>query len=435
MVAEIKIAIKKITPDFFVNAYHFALVFLGAMFYGFPSRKIKVIGVTGTNGKSTVVEMVGAIFKEAGYRVASSSSIKFEVADKIKPNFLKMTMPGRFAIQRFLKQAADAGCHYVILEVTSEGIKQHRHRFIDFKAAVLTNVTPEHIEAHKGFENYRRTKERLFEAAKAVHIINIEDENAKYFLAYRAEKKICYSLKNSSTNSKEKKCETLKTTDVIISHNSSSFRVNETTFNINLLGEFNIDNAMAAISTAKAFGINLETCKKALEKIKGIPGRMEKVLDEPRVFVDYAFTPNALEKVYGTLEKNFGSEGIKMICVLGACGGGRDRWKRPVLGKIAAKHCDRIILTNEDPYDEDPNKIVSEIKKGIIESNYPAADLEIEMDRKEAIKKSLTGAKNQDIVILTGKGCEPWICLERGKKIPWDEKKTVLEEFNKLKGD
>ena len=391
---------RKITPSFLLSFYHFGLSFLGALFYCFPSRKIKIIGVTGTNGKTTVVNMAAKILEEAGYEVASLSSIKFKIGGEETPNALKMTMPGRFKIQRFLRQAVNCGCQYAVLEVTSEGILQYRHKFIDFEAAVFTSLSPEHIERHGSFENYRRAKGKLFESAKKIHIINIDDENADYFLQFPAEKKYTYGL------------------------NQGDIKNNNVQFNLKLLGEFNIYNALAAACIGMSQGVSLETCKKVIESIEGIPGRMELVIREPfKVFVDYAFTPNALEKVYETLKPKNG----KMLCVLGSCGGGRDKWKRPVLGKIAAKHCDKVIITNEDPYDENPMTIIEQVAAGV--GNGARKTL----DRREAIGEALKFAQAGDVVIITGKGCEPWICVKGGKKNPWDDRRVAKEEFNKLK--
>jgi len=400
--------IKKFIPSSLLDCYHFLLAFLGALIYRFPSEKLKVIGVTGTNGKSTVVEMISKILEEAGYKVASLSSIKFKIGKKEWPNTLKMTMPGRLKLQKFLRQAVNANCQYVVLEVTSEGIKQHRHRFIDFNVAVFTNLTPEHIESHGSFENYRQAKEKLFKTTKNIHIINIEDENSEYFLNFPAKDKITYGLKKGNIN------------------------LENTNLKIKLPGEFNLYNALAAISVGLSQGISLETCKSVLEKIEKIPGRMEEVISQPfKVFVDYAFTPNALEKVYQTIRNNFNPK--KMICVLGACGGGRDKWKRPVLGELAAKYCQEIIVTNEDPYDEDPYQILSMIKSGISKSQFPITNFYEILDRREAIRKALELARSNDVVIITGKGCEPWICVEKGKKIPWDDREVTREEFRKLK--
>jgi UDP-N-acetylmuramoyl-L-alanyl-D-glutamate--2,6-diaminopimelate ligase len=394
--------IKKILPKSLISIYHFILAFLGALIYAFPSKKITLIGVTGTNGKTTTTEMIAEIFEKAGKKIALLNSIRFKIGEKEEINKLRMTMPGRFFIQRFLKKAKKEGCEYAIIEVTSEGIKQHRHRFLDFKVAVFTNLAPEHIEAHGSFEKYREAKLKLFEATKEIHVINIEDKNADYFLKIPVKKKITFGLKTGDFN--------LKNTDI----------------KIQIPGEFNLYNALAAFSVAKTLGIKEEIIKEALKEFKGVPGRMEEVISKPfKVIVDYAFTPNALEKVYQTLASKLGNKNSQLICILGAAGGGRDKWKRPVLGELAAKYCNEVIVTNEDPYDEDPWQIIEEVAKG---TNGKARKI---LDRREAIKEALKLTKEGDIVIITGKGAEPSI-VEKGKKIPWDDRKVVKEEFEKL---
>ncbi len=391
--------IKKFIPAFLIDWYHWVLPAIGAALYRFPSRKMKIIGVTGTNGKSTVVILATKILEEAGYKIASLSSIKFKIGNKEWPNTLKMTMPGRFKLQRFLRQALNAGCRCVVLEATSEGILQHRHKFIDFDIAVFTNLTPEHIEAHGNFENYRAAKGKLFRATKGIHIINLDDENAEYFLEFSAKKKYTYGLNQGNINNKNLKLD------------------------LKLIGDFNIYNALAAICVGVSQGVDLKAGKRAVEKTEGIPGRMEEVISEPfKVFVDYAFTSNALEKVYRTLKP----ENRKMICVLGSCGGGRDKWKRPELGKLAAKYCDEIIVTNEDPYDENPMEIIEQVVAG---TNGKAKKI---LDRREAIREALKLTQTGDTIVITGKGCEPWICVAGGKKIPWDDREIVKEEFKKL---
>jgi len=401
----LKSLIKKIIPDFLLSSYHYFLSWIGAFLYWFPSKKLIVIGVTGTSGKSTVVELCADIFQEAfqqsqgkQFKVASLSSIKFKIGDKEWENKLKMTMPGRMKIQRFLRQAVKADCKYAILEVTSEGIKQFRHKFIDFDVAVLTNLSPEHIEAHGGFEKYREAKAKLFQQTKKIHIINLDDANAEYFWKIPAEKKIGYRIDD---------------TKILPS-------------NLNLLGKFNLYNAITASKIAMSQGISLETCKRALEKVKGIPGRMEIVIKKQfTVIIDYAHTPQSLKKVYEILRNSkFQIPNSKMICVLGACGGGRDKWKRPVLGKIAAQYCQEIIVTNEDPYDEDPMEIIEQV----------AGDTNAKkiLDRKQAIGQALKLARPGDIVIITGKGSEPWICVKGGKKIPWSDRQIALDFLRKL---
>ena len=412
--------IKKFLPPFLINWYHWLLAFFGAFLYRFPSKKLRVIGITGTNGKTTVVNLVTAIFETAGFQVASTSSISFKIGKKEWPNTLRMTMLGGFQLQRFLRQAVTSGCQYAVLEITSEGIKQYRHKFIDFGVAVLTNLTPEHIEAHGGFENYKKAKGKLFQATKGIHVINLDDEHAKYFLQFPANEKYKYSLKSEVKNRKF-----IKATETLVSAKGINFKVNNIQFNMKLLGGFNIYNALAAICVGLSQDISLKSCKTALEKIEGLPGRMEEVISEPfKVIVDYAFTPNALEKVYRTIRNNFNPK--RMLCVLGSCGGGRDKWKRPVLGQLAAKYCDDVIVTNEDPYDEDPMEIINQIAGGV------GSKAKKILDRRGAIREALKLAYPLDVVIITGKGCEPCICMAKGKRIPWDDREVVREEFKKL---
>jgi UDP-N-acetylmuramoyl-L-alanyl-D-glutamate--2,6-diaminopimelate ligase len=285
----------------------------------------------------------------------------------------------------------------------------------------FTNLTPEHIEAHGSFEKYKEAKGKLFEATKKIHILNLDDNNIEYFWRFPAEFKIGYGI-----NLKQdfKVSEIIKAENTMASEKGIEFKVKDQNFKINLLGFFNIYNCLTAIAIAKSQNISLEICKKALEKVAGIPGRMEEVISIPfKVFVDYAFTPNALEKVYQTLKNNFKPK--KLICVLGAAGGGRDKWKRPVLGKLADDNCDEIIVTNEDPYDENPMEIINQVAQGATDKAKKI------LDRREAIRNALKTASEGDIVIITGKGCETCVA-EKGKKTPWDDRRVVREEFKNI---
>jgi UDP-N-acetylmuramoyl-L-alanyl-D-glutamate--2,6-diaminopimelate ligase len=413
--------IKKILPSFLFDYYHKAMPFLGALIYGFPSKKIKVIGVTGTNGKTTTVNMISAVLEEAGYQTAFLSSIKFQIKKEEKPNLFKMTMPGRLEIQKFLKQAVDAGCEYVILEVSSEGLKQSRHLFVDFETAVFTNLSPEHIESHKGFDNYKKAKGLLFKKTSKTHIINIDDKHQEYFTSFDSQKKWGYGLKDNDSFKGQK----VKAFNVLNNSDGIVFQVENETFNLKLLGDFNVYNALAAICVGLSYGVSLETSKKALESFKTVPGRMEQVISDPfNVIVDYAVTPDALEKLYQTIKKAF-PQG-KIIAVLGSCGGGRDKWKRPILGQIASEYCSRVFVTNEDPYDEDPMEIIEQVAE-------KAGDKAVKiLDRREAIRKALQSAEKNDTVVVTGKGCEPWMCVAGGKKIPWDDCETIKQEIEKI---
>ncbi len=398
------------------------MALLGAVIFGFPgkSKKIKIIGVTGTSGKSTTVDFITRILEESGQKTASVSSIRFKIGEKEWKNELKMTMPGRFKLQKFLKQAKKSGCKYAVLEVTSQGIKQYRHKFINFKTAVFINLSPEHIESHGGFENYRKAKLKLFKVAKNTHIVNLDDSNSEHFLKTIAEEKWGYGFKGIDLRLPDSNLKTVFADNILESDNGLKFSVENMEFNLNFLGRFNIYNALAAICVGLSEGISLTLCKTALEKAKGIAGRMEIVVEKPfTVIVDYAHTPEQLEAVYKSLQEK------PLICVLGSCGGGRDKWKRPVLGRIAKDYCKEVIITNEDPYDEDPMKIIEDVAEG---ADGKAQKI---LDRREAIRTALKLATAYDTVVITGKGSEPWMCIKNGKKIPWDDCQIVREELIK----
>ena len=254
--------------------YHRGLAFTGALIYGFPSRGMKVVGITGTSGKTTTTELLYEIFTHAGFKSASLTTLRFKIGEQTELNMLKMTMPGRFKTQKLLREASKKGVKYVFLEVTSEGIKQSRHKFIKFYAAIFTNLSEEHLESHGGFENYRRAKLELFKVAP-IHILNGDDPSFMFFNRLRAKKKVVYKMAEYPRDLESK-----------------------------LPGEFNKNNILAAVTFAKEEGISWETIKEGVVKFTGLPGRMEAIpAPQFTVWVDYAFLPQALEKVYETLKK------------------------------------------------------------------------------------------------------------------------------------
>lgn len=414
--------VEKAIPKSLLGLYHYKLALISAFWYGFPSRKITVIGVTGTMGKSTTIILAGKILEETDAKVAWFTSATIKVGDEEYLNPYHMTMPGRFIIQRFLKEAVMAGCKFVILEVTSEGIKQFRHKFINFDTAVFTNLRPEHIEAHGSFENYRFCKGKLFQATKKNHILNMDNENIEYFLQFPAEKKLGFSTKIKKPN-------TVFADNPQELKDGTRFSIDNIDFNLKLLGKFNIYNALAAICIGISQGVSSENCKKALEKITTMPGRMEVVIKKPfKVIVDLAHTPDSYEEVFKSVKA---IPHNKIISVFGSAGGGRDKWKRPVLGKIAAQFSDFIVLCNEDPYDENPDEILSEIESGVTSTGLKKSNLYRILDRRAAIKKGLEIAKENDIVLILGKGTEQLMFLPEGK-IHWDDRRIVKEEFKKV---
>ncbi len=419
---------------FFQPAYHVLLALIAAVRHGFPSRKLIVIGVTGTNGKSTTVAILHELLRASGHRVGSLSSLRFRVNDEEKINAWKMTMPGRGFTQKFLADCVREKCEYAILEVTSEGIRQFRHAFINFDCAVFTNLTPEHIESHGSFEAYRAAKVRLFQrTAKSgrkrisgkpipkVIVVNIDDPEHAHFLAHGADSYVGFTLQGRE----EKSLRPVSISDVREGKDGISFSYNGEAFHSSLHGGFNAANIAAAIAAFREFGGDTSAIGNGLKRIENVPGRFEYIEGSQPfdVIVDYAFTPNALTKAYASARASQSNKSRSMICVLGAAGGGRDAWKRPVLGEIASKFCDHIILADEDPYDENPQSILSDIEKGI----RSREKCEKILNRVAAIERAISLAQEGDVVMLTGKGAEPWIVGPHGKKIPWDERKTAQE--------
>lgn len=422
--------LKKITPSFLISFYHWFLAILSSLVYGFPSNKMIVIGVTGTAGKSTVINLIGQVLEKAGYHVGWTTTFNFKIKEKEWINKEKMTMLGRFSLQKLLKQMVKKGCHYAIIETTSQGIKQFRHLGINYDIGIFTGLAKEHLEAHGGWEKYRQEKEKLFKhisqgKEKVINnkkiaktsIVNLDDPSWSYFSKYPVKNKYGYTL---NKDKEEQGIKIIKAENIKINVTGSEFDVLSKHFKINLLGKFNISNSLAAISLALSQNIKLEVCQEELNKIKKISGRMEIIIKDPfTVIVDYAHTPDSLEKVFKTLDH---LKKGQLISVIGSAGGGRDKWKRPVIGELAEKYCDQIIITNEDPYNEDPEKIIKEIIKGIKQKNFYQI-----LDRRKAIEKALLLAQPGDVIVISGKGCEPWIVEANNKRIAWDDREIVKE--------
>lgn len=395
--------------------YHLLLSFIGAIFYHFPAKKIRVLGITGTKGKTTTVELVNAILEEAGYKTALAGTLRIKIGNNSEKNLYKMTMPGRFFMQKFLNQAVKEKCDWVVMEVTSEGVKQFRHKFLELDALIVTNISPEHIESHGSYKKYLAAKLEIAKSLKKsnkkdrVIVVNNDDKESSKFLAIKIPNKVTYSLDDAKPFE-------LTEHGALITFKGERIK-------LNLPGEFNIYNVLASATFAKAKDINVKTIKSALEKFSKVRGRMEEISEGQNftVIVDYAHTKDSLEKAYGVYAKK------RKICVLGSTGGGRDKWKRKEMGEIADMYCEYIILTNEDPYDEDPEQIVENIAEGIKNTKY-----EIIMDRREAINIALSMAHENDVVFITGKGTDPYIMEANGKKTPWDDATVAREELQSL---
>jgi len=426
------------------NVYHFALAFLGAIFYGFPSRKLTVIGITGTKGKTTTANLIAHILETAGSKTGLTTTLNFRINGAEWVNDTKQTMQGRFRLQQLIARMVKEGCVYAVIETSSEGMLQHRHRFIDYRAAVFTNLSPEHIDRHGSFGSYRRTKIGLFgKAAKrkdSIGVFNLDDPHVSYFLSPKIKTKIGFSIKGKMRDEalRQEVGNIYEALGVELSKRGAKFKIGDDVFETRLLGEFNAYNALAAIATAYALHIPVRVIQEALRTFSPPSGRAEVVAANGfHVVIDYAHEPKSQKEIYGTVSAlKIKSPGGRMICLLGGQGGGRDLWKRAEMGKIAAEHCDAVILTNEDPYDEDPLSIISDISKGIEqygEKFVQDKTLFRIVDRKSAIEKAISLAKEGDAVVLTGKGGEVKMCMEKGKKIPWNERKIVDDILSKKK--
>jgi UDP-N-acetylmuramoyl-L-alanyl-D-glutamate--2,6-diaminopimelate ligase len=394
--------------------YHRTMALLGALVYRFPSRKITVIAVTGTKGKSTTTELINAILEEAGRKTALTNTVRFKIGKETWDNTYKMSMPGRFFMQKFLRKAVKAGCTHAILEMTSQGAIQYRHKHIDLDALAFTNLAPEHIEAHGSYEAYRDAKLSLGKALAAspkerkIMVSNVDDAEGGKFLSMGATENYPYGIKDAEP--------------VSLTVDDSTFTYKGVSIHSPLAGVFNVYNMLAAAKVAESQGIDVGTIKRALEKFAGVAGRMQKIEagQDFTVIVDNAHTPDSLEKVYQVFQDR------KRICVLGNAGGGRDSWKRKDMAEIAERHCDHVILTDEDPYDEDPRAIVDAMAKHIGEK-----PLDIIMDRRQAIAKAVSLASTGDAVLITGKGTDLYIMRAKGAREPWSDAEVAKEEILK----
>jgi UDP-N-acetylmuramoyl-L-alanyl-D-glutamate--2,6-diaminopimelate ligase len=433
--------LKNFVPARAVIVYHSLIARVAAVRAGRPSRKLLVIGVTGTKGKSTTVAMLAHTLTVLGERVAFSSTVQWGMLGKTWPNRSKMTMPGRGELQRFLQRAVRAGCTAVVLEVSSEGLRQGRHLGIAFDGAVFLNLTPEHIEAHGSFRNYRHAKERVFaslnrswrkklngKSIPTVIAANVDDPNAFHFLRHAADQYVAWSVQGTDVRTLPR-LQVMQATDVIADAQGCSFHCGAAVVRFPLLGMHNVSNAMGVVSILQGFGYDISAIGKALSSFTGVPGRMEEVqLNAPfRVFVDYAHEPASLQAAYAAARL---LQPKRLLVLLGSQGGGRDVAKRSVMGALAAEHADVVVVTNEDPYDEQPEKIIADVADAA--ASVGKAIVYRITDRREAILRMLQLAKPGDVLLLTGKGGEEVMAVAGGKLVPWDDRRVIHEEFENL---
>ncbi|MGB9743278.1 MAG: Mur ligase family protein [Minisyncoccales bacterium] len=428
--------LKKLLPEKLILAYHYLVAVLATFCYGFPSKKMIIIGVTGTKGKTSTVNFIWSCLQAGGYKTGMISTANIRIGEREFLNKYHMTMPGRFTIQKLMAQMVKNGCKFCIIETTSEGIKQHRHRGIYYDIAVFTNLSPEHLESHGGsFERYKQTKAKMFamllshkkvidgKRIEKIIIANRDSPQADYFLNFPADKKITFGLKNEA----DYMAGNIKETDSGINFKAG------TNFKICLLGKFNIYNALPAIIISQLFGIDDFLIARGLAELEVIPGRMEKINEGQNftVLVDYAHEKESMTNVLETAN-NMKKPDAKVIILLGAEGGGRDKAKRPIMGELAAKMADYVIISNVDPYDDDPKQILEDI--AISAEKFGKTrnkDLFVIEDRRSGIRKALSLAGANDIVLITGKGAEQSMVIG-GQKLSWDDRQIVREELRYL---
>ncbi|QYR19332.1 UDP-N-acetylmuramoyl-L-alanyl-D-glutamate--2,6-diaminopimelate ligase [Paenibacillus sp. sptzw28] len=418
-------------PAIKVPNARYALAALAAHFNGYPSQDIKLIGVTGTNGKTTTSHMIESILTHAGY----STGLMGNIGTKIGPSLLETDIntqdPNK--LQANLKKMKEISTDFCVMEVTSQGLHLGRVLGCDFRTAVFTNLTQDHLDYHGTMENYLAAKGMLFSrlgnsftpdpSNRKYAVLNADDEASNYLNGLTAAQVITYGIKNQADVMAE---------DIQLTSNGTKFKLHSfagsAAMELKMVGTFNVYNALAAIATAIAEEIPLDNIRQGLANLTSVPGRME-VVDEQQDFLvlaDYAHTPDGLEKALSTLRE---FAGAKIITVFG-CGGDRDRTKRPVMGKLAAQYSDFIIVTSDNPRSEDPFRILKDIEQGLCEYGTSIDSYELIEDRRQAINRAIEMANSGDIVIIAGKGHETYQILKE-RTIHFDDREEAREAIRR----
>lgn len=425
--------LKKIIPHQLISlarpAYHWLWALGSALYYRFPARNIDVVMITGTKGKTTTAEAVNTVLEAGGYKTALASTLRFKIGKHQIRNTYKMSVPGRGVMQEFVRSAVAADCDIVIMEMTSQAVLDHRHQFLFPNVLVFTNIEPEHIEAHGSFAAYLEAKLQLADALKQslkknkAIISNLDDEHGRQFIARSFTTQVVdrsYSLERQVTD--------------LTLNQGISFTYRHQQYQSPLQGEHNAKNILAAIKVAEFYDVEPTEIATGVEKLSLVRGRLEHIGQGDylgiAIYIDYAHTPESLRAVYRTFPQ------AKIIGVLGNTGGGRDTWKRPSMAKIAEQFCDHIVLTDEDPYDEDPRQIVDQMYEAIENKDKVV----INLDRRAAIAQAITHAvstkqahpKAEVVVLITGKGTDPYIMRAHDLKEAWDDATVVREVLTEL---
>lgn len=435
---KVKKLTKRIIPQDIIDILHYPEALIYANKNKSPANEMIIIGVVGSKGKTTTSNMIWAVLSVDGSKVGQIGTANIRIGDKEDLNKYHMTMPGAPAMQKILASMKAAGCKYVVMEVPSEAQTQWRHVGINFDVLVFTNVEREIMASHRNsMEVLHKHNKRVFTAtAKAkrktidgkkidkVIIANADSKEIyKDYMNFNVDKKATYSVHEPSD---------YQALSVKSKTNGVEFIINKHNFHINILGSINAENAAAAVAVGYQLGLTTKEIQNGLRSLKTIPGRMESI-DEAQPFivlVDYAHSPASMDALMQSALKM--TKG-KIITLLGAEGGGRDVEKRPIMGALAGKYSDFVIITNVDPYQDNPSTIIDDIARGARENNekIDEKDLFCIEDRRAGIRKALKLARKNDLVLITGKGAEQSIVIN-GKSLPWDDRKVVREELQNL---
>ncbi len=414
-----KTLIKKLISDTnpLLLTYHRSKALAAAIAYGFPARRLTVIGITGTDGKTTTVGMLAHILNKNGKKAGALSTAFFRVGDTVEWNATQKTSPSPFTVQKFLKRCLDAGCTHVVLECSSHGLMQGRVWLTWPSVAAITNLSEEHLDYHGTMENYMKAKAILFRMMRknGTKVLNADDRTYPAYKNIRSARTVAYSTQRKDAD--------LHATDITSTVTGTSASVGGQSLSMPIPGSFNVQNALCAIGCAEAVGVDRKNAIASLSDFTGVPGRMELINEgQPfSVIVDFTVTPQSYEKTLSTIKTGM-KDGQRLLVLTGSCGD-RMKEKRPVVGKIVSSYADIMAVANEDPYTEDPEKIIDEVWAGIDQAKTKAHRI---FDRKEAIRFLLKEAKPGDIVVLCGKGSDTTMWVKDGQ-IPWNEREIVRE--------
>ena len=395
--------------------------FMANQFFGNVTEQMKVVGVTGTNGKTTIATLLFKVFSGLGYRCGLVSTVEYHIGDKVVPS--THTTPDVINLNRLLKEMYDAGCTYVFMECSSHAIHQHRITGIHFTGALFSNITHDHLDYHKTFDEYIKVKKRFFDGltADAFAISNKDDKRGEVMLQNCKAKKQYYSLKNIAEYKGKILENSLTGLQMMVNNDEVHFR---------LIGEFNAYNLLAVFGAAVSLGEDRHKVLQVLSSVTGAEGRFDYIISPNDLIlgiVDYAHTPDALENVLATIKKL--RRGHEQIITVVGCGGDRDKTKRPVMGEVACELSDRVIFTSDNPRSEDPLEILADMEFGL--SSAARRKFISIADRKEAIKTAVSIAKHEDIILIAGKGHEKYQDI-KGVKYSFDDKKVLEEMFELL---